>query len=78
MDLCNLTLTEAAELIEKRELSPLVLTRAYLDRIASIDEHLNCFITLDERGALQAAQNAQKRRSRKVTIAGHCTGFRSL
>lgn len=60
MDLCNLTLTEAAELIEKRELSPLVLTRAFLDRIASLDEHLNCFITLDERGALQAAQNAQE------------------
>jgi aspartyl-tRNA(Asn)/glutamyl-tRNA(Gln) amidotransferase subunit A len=60
MELSDLTLTEAADLIKKQTISPPELTQAYLDRIASIDKHLNCFITLNRQAALQAAHSAQK------------------
>jgi len=59
MELTDLTLTEAAELIKRQTISPPELTQAYLDRIASIDKHLNCFITLTGQTALQAAHSAQ-------------------
>jgi aspartyl-tRNA(Asn)/glutamyl-tRNA(Gln) amidotransferase subunit A len=59
MELTELTMTEAAGLIRKGEISPPELTQACLDRIGAIDEHLNCFITLNEQAALQAAQTAQ-------------------
>ena len=35
-DLHFLTITEAAGLIERRQLSPVALTRAFLDRIAAM------------------------------------------
>lgn len=59
MELNDLTLTEAAILIQNGEISSPELTKACLDRIASIDKHLNCFITLTEQTAMQAAHNAQ-------------------
>ena len=36
-DLHFLTIAEAASLIERRKLSPVALTRAFLDRIAAVD-----------------------------------------
>lgn len=57
-DLIELTISKAAARIERRELSPLELTRAYLDRIAAVDTQLNSFLTLDVEGALQAAEAA--------------------
>jgi aspartyl-tRNA(Asn)/glutamyl-tRNA(Gln) amidotransferase subunit A len=39
-DLHFLTIAEAAGLIARRQLSPVALTRAFLDRIASIDPQL--------------------------------------
>jgi aspartyl-tRNA(Asn)/glutamyl-tRNA(Gln) amidotransferase subunit A len=53
-DLHFLTITEAASLIERRQLSPLALTCAFLDRIAAIDPLL---VTADE--ALDQARIAE-------------------
>jgi aspartyl-tRNA(Asn)/glutamyl-tRNA(Gln) amidotransferase subunit A len=39
--------TEAARAIAARELSPVELTRALLDRIERLDPKLNAFIRLD-------------------------------
>ena len=58
-DLHWLGADEAADLIRRKELSPLELTRALLDRIEAHDGSLDSFITLDAKGALSAAQAAE-------------------
>lgn len=54
-----LTLSEAASQIQKKELSPLALTRAYADRIQALDPLLNCFITRTLDTALEEARQAE-------------------
>lgn len=46
IDLCSLTLTEAATRIRKKELSPVEPTQAVLDRINLIDPKVGAFITV--------------------------------
>ena len=45
-ELCFLSISEAAGLIESRQLSPVELTRAHLERIERTEPALNAFITL--------------------------------
>jgi aspartyl-tRNA(Asn)/glutamyl-tRNA(Gln) amidotransferase subunit A len=54
-----LTLTEAAEQIRTRQISPLELTRYYLRRIERLNPILNAFITVTTELALQQAQRAE-------------------
>lgn len=60
MELNTLTLSEAAGLISRREISPLELAQACLERIARLDPRLNCFITLTPEAALQSAREAEQ------------------
>jgi amidase len=56
-ELAYLPLTEVAALIEKRELSPVELTRAQLERIDDLDRRLHSYRTvLAERALAQARQ----------------------
>ncbi len=59
MDLQALTLAEAARRIEARELSPVELTRAHLERIDRLDPDLNAFVTLARETALEEAARAE-------------------
>ena len=59
MDFDNLTIAEAGRLIESRELSPVALTQAFLDRIARLDSGLNTFITLTPEQALEDATRVE-------------------
>jgi aspartyl-tRNA(Asn)/glutamyl-tRNA(Gln) amidotransferase subunit A len=54
------SLREAAELIERREVSPVELTRACLDRIAEGNDALRAFITVTEERALAVAARAER------------------
>ena len=54
-DLCWLGATDAARLIRQKDLSPLELTRALLQRIEDHDGALNSFINLTAERALAAA-----------------------
>ena len=54
-----LTIREASELISRRELSPVELTRAFLDRIEVTDDRLHSFITLLSEQALEQARTAE-------------------
>jgi len=54
-----MTLTEASKLIKSREISPVDLTQFCLDRIDSIDEKLNSFITICHQHAMSAAKKAE-------------------
>src|SRR5256714_13772995 len=57
VDLPELGVADAAELIRSRKVSSLELTQAYLAR-AEANRDLNAFITLDREGALAAARRA--------------------
>jgi aspartyl-tRNA(Asn)/glutamyl-tRNA(Gln) amidotransferase subunit A len=59
-DLHWLTVVEAARAIAARELSPVDLTRALLDRIEKLDPRLHVFIRLDPEAAMAAAKAAEQ------------------
>jgi aspartyl-tRNA(Asn)/glutamyl-tRNA(Gln) amidotransferase subunit A len=54
------SLREAAALVERREISPVELTRACLDRIAARNDDLRAFITVTGERALADAARAEK------------------
>ncbi len=60
MDLTELTLYETADLIARREITPVELTQAYLTRIEQVEPKLNSFITLTAEAALQSARQAEE------------------
>ena len=58
-NLCFLTIREAGDLIHRRELSPVELTWAFLERIDVTDGRLHSFITLIGDDALAQARTAE-------------------
>ncbi len=64
-----LTLTQAAEQIRSRKLSPLELTRECLSRIERLNPQLNAFITVTAEPALEQARQAEAE-----VMAGHWRG----
>ena len=54
-----LTIAQAAPLLRERQLSPVELTRAFLDRIAAFDGRLNAYVTLLPERALAQARQAE-------------------
>jgi len=50
---------EAAQAIAERELSPVELMKALLERVATLDPRLNAFIRLDAEAAMAAAKAAE-------------------
>ncbi|MBF0370090.1 MAG: Asp-tRNA(Asn)/Glu-tRNA(Gln) amidotransferase subunit GatA [Magnetococcales bacterium] len=64
MELSSLTLTQAAQLLQKREISALELTQNHLERIARLESQINAYVTVDTQGALAAAKAADERLQR--------------
>ena len=63
MDQSNLpflTVAELARLIESREVSPVEVTQAYLDRIDQLDFKFNAYLAISRREAMQAARDAEE------------------
>src|SRR5689334_12976187 len=58
-ELTALTLHEASELVRKKSVSPVELTRACLERIAQLNPALNAFITVTADSALDEARRAE-------------------
>jgi aspartyl-tRNA(Asn)/glutamyl-tRNA(Gln) amidotransferase subunit A len=58
-DPCILTVTEAAALIRDKKLSPVELTRAYLDRIERLNGRLHAYVRVLHEEALSAARSAE-------------------
>lgn len=54
-----ISLWDAADLLAHRQISPVELTRAYLERIQNFDSKINSFITVTADAALQAARQAE-------------------
>ncbi len=58
-DLCYTSATDLAKMIRARQLSPVELTRAVLDRIERLNTTLNAFCTLTADAALERAREAE-------------------
>lgn len=58
-DLTKLSMSEAGDLIRKRKVSPVELTKACLIRIERLNPALNCFITVTADTALAQAREAE-------------------
>lgn len=58
-ELAALAVSELAELIRSRQVSPVDITQACLDRIAAVNDRYNAFVTVDATGALAAAKTAE-------------------
>ena len=57
--LCYLTIREAGDLLKSGQLSPVELTRAFLDRIEQLDGTLQSYITVLHDRAMAAARTAE-------------------
>lgn len=66
-DLCGLSISQLSPLLSRREVSPVEAVEAFLERITAVDPKLNSFITVDERGALAQAKEAEARLGRGET-----------
>lgn len=75
-DLHWLTAAEAARAIATREISPVELTAALLERIERLDPKLNVFIRLDADAAMAAAKAAEAELA-AGHLRGRCTASRS-
>ncbi len=57
LELCRLTIQEAAPLIERRDISPVELTEAFLERIAELNPKLSAYVRVtDDLARVQAAK----------------------
>ncbi len=61
MNLTNITIHEAADLLGRRELSSIDLTKSALERIQQVEGQVKSFVTVTEEAALEQARNADKR-----------------
>ena len=59
-DLAFASLTELAELVRTRKVSPVELTKMYLGRLKRFGPKLNCVVTLTEELALMQASDAER------------------
>ena len=67
MKLHELTIQAAHELLQKKEITSVELTRAVLDRIDAIEEKVNAFLTVSADMAIEQAKAADK-----AIFGGNC------
>jgi amidase len=65
-ELCTKTLVEVAELIKKKEVSPVELTQAMLARISALDGKLHSYLTVTADLASQQARTAEQEISKGI------------
>ncbi|MCH5286729.1 MAG: Asp-tRNA(Asn)/Glu-tRNA(Gln) amidotransferase subunit GatA [Christensenellaceae bacterium] len=63
MSIVSMTLTELSEAMKRGELSSREITQAYLDRIHEVEDKVGGYITVDEEGALEQAEKADRARA---------------
>ena len=69
LELCTLTLEELSSLLRDRQVSPVEVAQAYLERIDALDETFNAYITVTHEQAL-----AEARRCEEEILQGDCRG----
>lgn len=73
MDLLGMTALELGRKIKNREVSVTEATKASLGQIKALEETLNCYVTVDEEGALKQAERIQ-REIEEGTLTGPLAG----
>ncbi len=68
MNLCELSIKEAAKLLKEKKISSVELTQAVLDKISTLDDKINAFITVTENLALKQATESDKRHAKGQTL----------
>lgn len=76
----ELTMAQALEKLDKRELSAVALTQSCLDRIDGVEAGVRAFITIDRDTALAQAEDADKQRNNGQTgaLLGIPVGLKDL
>ncbi|HEX2350701.1 MAG TPA: Asp-tRNA(Asn)/Glu-tRNA(Gln) amidotransferase subunit GatA [Ktedonobacterales bacterium] len=67
-ELWRLTISEASELLQRREISAVELTRAHLDRIEQVEGNVRAFVTVTEAEAIRQAEQVDQLRSEGVEL----------
>lgn len=62
-ELWQLTISEASELLRRRSISAVELTRAHLDRIEQVEGNVRAFVTVTEAEAVRAAERVDQLRA---------------
>ena len=60
MEIYKKSITELSELLQRKEISSVEMTKYFLKRISSFDKKLNSFISLDENTSINQAKLADK------------------
>lgn len=60
MDITKLTIKNARTLLDSKKIGAVELTNIYFDRIKSLDNKIDSYLSIYEQRALEQAQNAQK------------------
>ncbi|HHV95741.1 MAG TPA: Asp-tRNA(Asn)/Glu-tRNA(Gln) amidotransferase subunit GatA [Clostridiaceae bacterium] len=60
MELYELTIKQLSDMLKKKQISAVEVTRSVLDRIDKLEPALGCYITIVAEKALQDAENVQK------------------
>ena len=60
MDICTLTIAQLADLYSKKEISPVEVAKAFLERIDALNPKLNAFITVTSDLAMEQAKAAEE------------------
>lgn len=60
MNLHDLTITSATDMLKKREISSAELTKMYLEQIEKLEPMLNAFVTITKEKAMEQAEQADK------------------
>ena len=76
-DLVFLGATQQAALVRDKQLSPVELVSAYLDRIDRLDGRLRAYITVCRESGAGRGAPRRGRRQRAASRSACCTGSRS-
>ena len=80
-DLCHRSIPELSELLRSRQVSPVEVTAAFLDRIDRVEPEVNAFITVARDEATLAAEQAEAEMARgeyRGTMHGIPVGIKDL
>jgi len=69
IDLQNLTIKEASNLLSSRKVSAVELTEAYLAKIEKYNPSLNAYLTVNKSGAIEQAEKVDKLFSQKAKLS---------
>ena len=70
MELHELTVHEAHELLKKKELTSEELINALFKRIENIDDKIKAYVTLDKEQALQVSHEVDQKADFKQPLSG--------